>query len=315
MFKNSPLFLSQVSTLLGYSLIFSFLGTFFATLAAPELSNDGITTNVLIGLYVFFGAIYFLLIFLCCKRKNAARVILIILLILGIVGGVGSIFIEDYSLVELGTTILSCILDVYALILLFSAPAQRYFSQPTFNQNNEPYKAWVSTLTGLLMLCMFGVKYLNKYDMEHRSQQSVEQVEQHYEPSLDEVLAEDPTTEASVAESDMHEAAQMVEFAQNQIDESPYFEKLNCADPVVINDFTEAVNGSPMALNLNLRVVDVDTDFVEEISFSSQPYDLQCSVRFTLNNSSDIDYVMRVYDKNGKGKLMIEGTPVEVDAW
>lgn len=79
----------------------------------------------------------------------------------------------------------------------------------------------------------------------------------------------------------------------------------------MIAEFTDTINSSPSALNNNLRIVDVDTDYVEEISFTANPYELQCSVAFTLNDGSDVNYLMRIYDKNGKGKMMIEGTPLE----
>ena len=95
---------------------------------------------------------------------------------------------------------------------------------------------------------------------------------------------------------------------------SSNFERLNCKDPKVIAEFVDTMNNSPSALSNNIKIVDVDADYIEEISFTENPYELQCGVKFTLNDSSEVNFIMKIYDKNGKGKMMIEGTPSEIQS-
>lgn len=302
MIKNSPVFMQKIMTLVIFSLFFSFLTSIFDFVDGTEQLSRQTAILMMLGTEIFFGLIYFILIYFCLKRKNIAKIIFAILLILGILGFIFTLLTEEILLVQGIFYVVCTILDIYTLTLLFGEQAKNFFNSGYVQNIQEgSYKAWFSTLSSVLFVVMMGAKFSNKYDSNHQPLVGNKSEEIQL---LNEAIASEEVEDASVKATNS-------EANEEDVPTSAAYEKLNCKDPKVIAEFTDTINSSPSALNNNLRIVDVDTDYVEEISFTANPYELQCSVAFTFNDGSNVNYLMRIYDKNGKGKMMIEGTPLE----
>lgn len=305
MFKNSPLFIQKIMTLIIFSFLLSCLIAFFDLNKVAEHISTQTAILMVIGLGVIFTLIEFLLVYFCIKRKRAARIILTILIVLGILGVIFALITEELLIVQNVFYALGLVLDIYTLVLLFGTEAKNYFDSGRIQNHEEgSFKTWFSTLSSILLVVMMGAKFLNKYDSKHQivNNNTIEENEISNESS-ENVEPEAATTEATDVEV----------TEEDTTVPTSNFERLDCKDPDIVVEFTDTINSSPIALSNNLRVIDVDTDYIEEISFTNNPYELQCSVMFTLNDGSDINYLMRIYDKNGKGKMMIEGEPLETD--
>ncbi|TDI26891.1 hypothetical protein DWA21_08600, partial [Acinetobacter baumannii] len=60
-------------------------------------------------------------------------------------------------------------LDVYTLILLFSEDANNFIKKNYVeNENKGNFKIWFSALSSLILIVLFGAKFLNNYDFKNR---------------------------------------------------------------------------------------------------------------------------------------------------
>ena len=302
MIRNSPLFIQKIMTLVVFSFFFSFLTSLFDVVGMEEEKISKQTTILfMLAGEALVGLIYFTLIYFCLKRKNSARVILVIFIIFGFIMYGYSLISAEYSTVQWIFYVTSMILDVYILILLLSKQANSFFKSSYIqNEVTGSYKAWFSTLSSILFVVMIGAKFLNKHEINQTN------------------LVTNQSAESQPA--DEMAASEELEENNNQANEdtveqdtatSSDVEQFNCKDPNIISAFIDTMNNSPSALSNNIKVIDVDTDYIEEVSLTTHPYELKCSVTFTLNDASEANFLMRIYDKNGKGKMMIEGTPLE----
>lgn len=299
MFKNSPLFIQKIMTLIIFSFLLSCLIAFFDINKVTEHISTQTALLIIIGFGVIITLIEFLLIYFCIKRKKVARIILTILIVLGILGVIFSLITEELLIVQSIFYALGLALDIYTVILLFSTEAKKFFESGHLENHEEgSFKTWFSTLSSILLVVMMGAKFLNKYDSTRHlnTDSQITEVQNSDETVEDDQVVQEENASASTEDDSSH----------------AIFEKLECNAPDVISEFEDTINNSPSALSSNLKIVDVDTDYIEEISFTAQPYELQCHVLFTFNDGSELNYLMRIYDKNGKGKMMIEGEPLEL---
>ena len=302
MIRNNPLFIQKIMTLVVFSIFFSFLTSLFDVVGMGEekISHQTAIVWMLVG-ECFIGLIYFALIYFCTKRKNSARIIFVVFVIFGLLAYIYSLLSTEYSTVQFVFYVTSMILDIYILILLLSEQANSFLKSGYIkNEVDGSYKAWFSTLSSILFVVMIGAKFLNKHELNQSSLVT------------DQSAASQPADETAASEE--------LEENNNQANEdtveqdtatSSDVEQFNCKDPNIISAFIDTMNNSPSALSNNIKVIDVDTDYIEEVSLTTHPYELKCSVTFTLNDASEANFLMRIYDKNGKGKMMIEGTPLE----
>lgn len=301
MIKSSPFFLKKVMTLLVFSLAFAFLSSIFDVVGrADKTSNQSAIVMVLLA-SLCMGGIYFILIYFCSKRKNIAKYLLLTLLVFGVLAEIYTLLtsLDAYFRIQVLFTITTIILDIYTVSLLLSQQAKQFFQTGDIHQeDNISYKNWFSTVSSILFIVMIGAKFVNKEDIKHQS--TVDMQASDNQPA-DEAMAlgaEEESVEMDVSN----------EVASANVHG---FEELDCKDPDIISEFIDTMNNSPSALSNNLQIIDVDKDYIEKISFTANPYELKCSVTYTLNDSSEVNYLMRIYDKNGKGKMMIEGEPME----
>lgn len=309
MIATSPLFLKKIMTLIIFSLFFSFLSTLFDLSPIEGMSQGSTILIIFIG-FCFIGLIYFLFIYLYYKKKNAARIVFVILLILGILASIFSLITENYSIAQIIFELSAIGLDIYTLILLLGAQANQYINSTNTRYDlNGNYKAWFSTLSSILFVIMIGAKFLNKNEINHQNSQNFSTTDN--QSNNDFIESSDTTTETNNTDTNSLESESNSSVNRVAEPTNPYFEKLDCKDSTMISEFTDTMNNSPSALSNNIKVIDIDTDYIQEISYEPNPYELKCSVKLTLNDSSEVNYIMRVYDKNGKGKMMIEGIPAE----
>jgi hypothetical protein len=301
MIKNIPLFLKKVMTLQVFSLFFSFLSSIPDVVGgADNTSNQSAIIMVLLASLLCMG-VYFILIYFCSKRKNIAKYILLTLLVLGVLAEIYALMTSSdaYLRIQILSTLTIIILDIYTVSLLLGQQAKQFFQTGDIHQEDSgSYKNWFSTVSSILFIAMIGSKFLNKGDINNHSK-------------VDMQASDNQPADEAMAQGTQEESVEIDESNEIASTNSQGFEKLDCKDPEVISEFIDTMNNSPSALSNNLKTIDVDTDYIEEISFTENPYELQCSVTFTLNDSSEVNYLMRIYDKNGKGKMMIEGTPSE----
>ncbi|MFX7659887.1 hypothetical protein ABTJ72_01435 [Acinetobacter baumannii] len=167
MLKNSPLFILKISILTLFSIFLSFLISYLDMIKIENISNNQ-TINILLIFYFIVGIIFYCLIYFLNKRKNVAKNILVLLGVIGVISYIYSMFFLEYSKFQGLLYLLVIFLDFYTLILLFSEDANNFIKKNYVeNENKGNFKIWFSALSSLILIVLFGAKFLNNYDFKN----------------------------------------------------------------------------------------------------------------------------------------------------
>lgn len=169
MFKNSPLFIQKILTLTFVSIFFSFLISLLDAAVGANLVQDQSILVILIA-ETFISVLFLILIYFLYKRKKLARIILIFLIIIGIASYGLSLFTESYSTFQFLLYLYSILIDIYVLILLFSADMKSFIKTGYVkNEVGGSFKSWFTMLSMIVFVMIVGGKFLNKYDLANKS--------------------------------------------------------------------------------------------------------------------------------------------------